>query len=323
MAPFWIQLPNLPLHCWDEINICRIASMVGKPILLDGNMFQWGRCEFDRVYARIKLDCKLPLSVWVEGSSRKFFQNIEYERIPIFYYSCGMIGHCKEDCINVKINFSIIASSSEKNLNSNSSNSDEVYQNKTKEVLSKDNMGYGPWLIINKRRNISSNSRRILLNPRVSSTWKKVERKNTLPILGKDKLTLDSTLESTEENPSFVEVNNSSLSKEHEPGSNYSIHTTNNKLSVLLNHIEEGEIIQDFQKHVEIGEKTVKPVESSQPDLLQIAETGLESAGKSLAKKKKSKHLKDLRPISSHSRIRRLDMESKGTVGASSPTSHQ
>ncbi|PKU78539.1 hypothetical protein MA16_Dca026396 [Dendrobium catenatum] len=60
-------------------------------------------------------------------------------------------------------------------------------------------------------------------------------------------------------------------------------------------------VLRDFQKHVEIGEKTVKPVESSQPDLLQIAETGLESAGKSLAKKKKSKHLKDLRPITENS----------------------
>ncbi|KAI0492242.1 hypothetical protein KFK09_026511 [Dendrobium nobile] len=47
-APIWIRLPNLPLHCWDNINICRIASMVGKPYLIDGNMFQWGRREFGR-----------------------------------------------------------------------------------------------------------------------------------------------------------------------------------------------------------------------------------------------------------------------------------
>ncbi|PKU80916.1 hypothetical protein MA16_Dca027409 [Dendrobium catenatum] len=62
-APIWIRLPNLPLQCWDNINLCRIASMVGKPYLIDGNMFQWGRREFGRVCVRIQLDNKLPLGV--------------------------------------------------------------------------------------------------------------------------------------------------------------------------------------------------------------------------------------------------------------------
>ncbi|XP_020693500.1 uncharacterized protein LOC110107569 [Dendrobium catenatum] len=81
-APVWIRLPNLPLYCWDDINICRIASLVGKPFLLDGNMFQWNRREFARICVRIKLDEQLPLGVWVEGESSKFYQKIEYEKVP-------------------------------------------------------------------------------------------------------------------------------------------------------------------------------------------------------------------------------------------------
>ncbi|XP_020696461.1 uncharacterized protein LOC110109628 [Dendrobium catenatum] len=69
----WIRLPNLPLQCWDENNICRIASQVGKPYLLDGNLFQWSRREYAPICVRIPLDLKLPLGVWVEGSSGKFF----------------------------------------------------------------------------------------------------------------------------------------------------------------------------------------------------------------------------------------------------------
>ncbi|XP_020697948.2 uncharacterized protein LOC110110690 [Dendrobium catenatum] len=99
-APIWIHLPNLPLHCWDNINICRIASMVGKPYLIDGNMFQWGRREFGRVYVRINLDAKLPLGVWVEGYYGRFYQKIEYERVPSFCFNCGLIGHSKEQCRN-------------------------------------------------------------------------------------------------------------------------------------------------------------------------------------------------------------------------------
>ncbi|KAI0497183.1 hypothetical protein KFK09_020405 [Dendrobium nobile] len=47
-APIWIRMPCLPLHCWDEQNICRIASMIGAPLYLDGNYFKWGK----RGYAR-------------------------------------------------------------------------------------------------------------------------------------------------------------------------------------------------------------------------------------------------------------------------------
>ncbi|PKU73764.1 hypothetical protein MA16_Dca020763 [Dendrobium catenatum] len=45
-APIWIRMPHLPLQCWDEINVARIASLVGKPLMLDGNMFKWGDKRF-------------------------------------------------------------------------------------------------------------------------------------------------------------------------------------------------------------------------------------------------------------------------------------
>ncbi|XP_020701746.1 uncharacterized protein LOC110113480 [Dendrobium catenatum] len=65
-APVWVRLPNLPLYCWDNLNICRIASLVGKPFLLDGNMFKWNRREFARICVCINLYEQLPLGVWVE-----------------------------------------------------------------------------------------------------------------------------------------------------------------------------------------------------------------------------------------------------------------
>ncbi|PKU71415.1 hypothetical protein MA16_Dca004257 [Dendrobium catenatum] len=97
-APIWIRMPNLPLQCWDEVNVCRIASKVGTPYFIDGNMFQWSRREYTRVCVHIKLDETLPLGVWVEGNLGKFYQNIEYEKLPTFCFTCGNIGHLKEDC---------------------------------------------------------------------------------------------------------------------------------------------------------------------------------------------------------------------------------
>ncbi|KAL0921333.1 hypothetical protein M5K25_008395 [Dendrobium thyrsiflorum] len=73
-SPIWIRMPHLPLHCWDENNVAFIASRVGVPLMLDENMFQWGRREFARVCVRVMLDKPLPLGVWVEGSTGRFFQ---------------------------------------------------------------------------------------------------------------------------------------------------------------------------------------------------------------------------------------------------------
>ncbi|XP_020687894.2 uncharacterized protein LOC110103492, partial [Dendrobium catenatum] len=97
-ALVWIRLPNLPLYCWDDINICRIASLVGKPFLLDGNMIQWNRREFARICVRINLDEQLPLGVWVEGDSTKFYQRVEYEKVSKLCFKCCKIGHLMVNC---------------------------------------------------------------------------------------------------------------------------------------------------------------------------------------------------------------------------------
>ncbi|KAI0515960.1 hypothetical protein KFK09_008631 [Dendrobium nobile] len=101
-SPVWIRLNNLPLQCWDEVNICRISSLVGKPYLLDGNMFQWSRREYARVCVQIPLDLKLPKGVWVKGLAGVFFQKVEYEGISNICSNCGKIGHALKTCNEVK-----------------------------------------------------------------------------------------------------------------------------------------------------------------------------------------------------------------------------
>ncbi|KAI0492143.1 hypothetical protein KFK09_026409 [Dendrobium nobile] len=103
-APIWIRLPNLPLYCWDEDNIARIASCIGSPLYLDGNTFRWSKREFARVCVKIDLEKKLPNGVWVEGSAGRFFQRVEYEKVDLLCYQCGKVGHeSKISPDNVKI----------------------------------------------------------------------------------------------------------------------------------------------------------------------------------------------------------------------------
>ncbi|XP_020680995.2 uncharacterized protein LOC110098486 [Dendrobium catenatum] len=97
-APVWIRLPCLPLYCWDEDSIARIASCFGSPMYVDGNTFQWSKQEFARVCVRIDLEKKLLNGTWVEGSARRFFQRVEYEKIDLMCYQCGRVGHDKKTC---------------------------------------------------------------------------------------------------------------------------------------------------------------------------------------------------------------------------------
>ncbi|XP_020684615.2 uncharacterized protein LOC110101165 [Dendrobium catenatum] len=90
-SPIWITMSSLLLYCWDEINVSRIASSIEEPILIDGDMFQWGRRKFARICVRIQLDRQLPTSVRVEGVNGKFFQKVEYEKISNFFMNVDVL----------------------------------------------------------------------------------------------------------------------------------------------------------------------------------------------------------------------------------------
>ncbi|XP_020676334.1 uncharacterized protein LOC110095229 [Dendrobium catenatum] len=100
-SPIWIRMPNLPLQCWDEKNVACISSRIGKPIMLDGNMFHWGRKEFVRVCVRVKLDQPLSLGVWVDSMGGRFFQKVEYEKVSNFCFVCAKIGHFDKECVHL------------------------------------------------------------------------------------------------------------------------------------------------------------------------------------------------------------------------------
>ncbi|KAI0488507.1 hypothetical protein KFK09_028341 [Dendrobium nobile] len=52
------------------------ASKVGKPYLLDENMFQWGRREYARIFVHIKLEESLSLGVWIGHGQSNLHEEI-------------------------------------------------------------------------------------------------------------------------------------------------------------------------------------------------------------------------------------------------------
>ncbi|XP_020681220.1 uncharacterized protein LOC110098664 [Dendrobium catenatum] len=145
-SPVWVRLPNLPLFYWDEINVARIASLFGTPLLLDGNMFQWSKSEFEKVCVRLELNKQLPLGVWVDGPKGRFFQKVEYERISSLCYNCGKVGHFDYACgANNVVKCSV---------------PEEGICNKGVEKIgaSKDSSTYNPWIHVFKEKEVQEKS---------------------------------------------------------------------------------------------------------------------------------------------------------------------
>ncbi|XP_020687684.1 uncharacterized protein LOC110103352 [Dendrobium catenatum] len=159
-ASVWIRLPNLPLQSWDRVNVCRIASMVGKPFLIDENMFQWGRREYARVCVKINLDDKLEQGVWVEGAMGKFFQKICYERIPHICFKYGKVGHVEKNCGIVSFETGPSHGESQVAKEDGELNVFRSNSNMVKNLHSNVNReGYGPWIHVDygkRRRKINN-----------------------------------------------------------------------------------------------------------------------------------------------------------------------
>ncbi|PKU80352.1 hypothetical protein MA16_Dca005883 [Dendrobium catenatum] len=140
-APIWIRFPCLPLYCWDEDSLSRIASHFGRPMYLYGNTFRWGKREFARICLKIDLEKKLPNGVWIDGTTGRFFQRVEYEKIHSLCYQCGCVGHDVKECPHK------VVPGIKNQVEKKTENTEDMFQKaetENKEVINK--LEYGPWI---------------------------------------------------------------------------------------------------------------------------------------------------------------------------------
>ncbi|KAJ6377608.1 hypothetical protein OIU76_026562 [Salix suchowensis] len=97
--PVWIKLPNLPLSCWSETCLSKIASVIGNPIQCDMLTSSMTRLSYARVLLEIDLRKKLRDYVKVcLPNGEVIEQQIIYETLPKFCSHCNVIGHLVETC---------------------------------------------------------------------------------------------------------------------------------------------------------------------------------------------------------------------------------
>lgn len=100
VATFWVQVWNLPIHCFSKDIGVKIGSSFNKvkEIIIPPT----GSKEGKHMKMLVEMDISQPI---LRGTSARFNEksrwiHFRYDRIPDFCYNCGIIGHGDKVCFN-------------------------------------------------------------------------------------------------------------------------------------------------------------------------------------------------------------------------------
>ena len=98
-SPFWIRVFNIPIKSMTTICGNHIAKEIGTPLLIDAPKSGLAWDPF--LCMRVDIDITKPLMrgkmVHIEDMEERLIY-FKYERLPIFCYRCGILGHQEWEC---------------------------------------------------------------------------------------------------------------------------------------------------------------------------------------------------------------------------------
>ena len=98
-VPIWIQLPDLPLDCWNARALSKIVSRVGKPITTAKMTLTKERLSFARVLVEVDVSSDIVSDVEIRlPTGVVYHQLVIAEYTPKFCKGCRTFGHVEGSC---------------------------------------------------------------------------------------------------------------------------------------------------------------------------------------------------------------------------------
>nr|GEW11949.1 hypothetical protein [Tanacetum cinerariifolium] len=108
-VPLWVKMFDIPLKAWSHKGISKLASSIGKPLIMDemtANMCQFGRGRISFARVLIEVDAKKPFKDRIDVQYRDKNRNIirtkhiriEYLWKPTVCDFCSVFGHSTKMC---------------------------------------------------------------------------------------------------------------------------------------------------------------------------------------------------------------------------------
>ncbi|KAM0943006.1 putative transcription factor interactor and regulator CCHC(Zn) family [Dioscorea sansibarensis] len=98
VAAVWIQLYHLPIELWNGDILEMVAFQFGKVLKIDEHTLDCSRAKFARVCVELDLSQPLQQGTWVKYGEFAVFVLVLYEKLPVFCYKCGRVGHGETAC---------------------------------------------------------------------------------------------------------------------------------------------------------------------------------------------------------------------------------
>lgn len=83
---------------WEEDSLESITSHFGRLLKIDEYTTTFSRSKFAWVYVEIELAKPLKQSFWLGEDNHRVFVVVLYEKLPTFYYICGLVGQGSNNC---------------------------------------------------------------------------------------------------------------------------------------------------------------------------------------------------------------------------------
>lgn len=90
---FWVRMFKLPLACMGKEMEQKLGATIGEVEDVDTNEDGIGWCEFLRVKVQVNVLKPLPHGRMLKMKNRSLWIAFQYEKIPKFYFQCGVICH--------------------------------------------------------------------------------------------------------------------------------------------------------------------------------------------------------------------------------------
>lgn len=91
----WVRLNELPIELYEKNVLRQIGEAIGKVLRIDTHTTMEARGKYARFCVQIDINKPLTNTIVIG----RFEQLVMYEGIQSLCFSCGRIGHQKDDCL--------------------------------------------------------------------------------------------------------------------------------------------------------------------------------------------------------------------------------
>nr|XP_027120477.1 uncharacterized protein LOC113737442 [Coffea arabica] len=100
IAPIWVCFPELPIPFFQQTQLFKLASTLGRPLKIDASTSDMRRPSVARVLVELNFASNPVRRIWIGDENFGFWQPVEMETWPSYYGFSSRFGPAEEQCFH-------------------------------------------------------------------------------------------------------------------------------------------------------------------------------------------------------------------------------